>query len=122
MALLSFSTKGSASAPSGGEGHVRRSTEFCIEQARSPFAVDGELQADAALVAEVARRGRRRTARWPAGPTCSCFPILDAGNIGYKLTERLAGARAIGPLLQGLAGPGARSLPRVVRHRRRPRK
>jgi phosphate acetyltransferase len=101
VALLSFSTHGSAESPSV---EKVRAAVGKLKERRVDFEFDGELQLDAAVVPEVGQLKAPGSA--VAGfANILIFPNLDAGNIGYKLTQRFAGATALGPLLQGLARP-----------------
>lgn len=101
VAMLSFSTMGSAKHElvTKVQNAVKKANEL-----RPDLAIEGELQADAALVAKVGKQ-KAPNSKVAGEANVLVFPDLQAGNIGYKLVQRLAGAEAIGPICQGFAKP-----------------
>ena len=101
IAMLSFSTKGSASHPMVDK--VVEATKIAKET-RPELMIDGEMQADAAIIESI---GQRKAPGSPVAGKANVlvFPDLQSGNISYKLVQRMAGAEAVGPVLQGMAAP-----------------
>jgi len=102
VAMLSFSTKGSAS-----HGHVDLVNEALarVKQKAAHLKIDGEFQVDAAIIPAVAAKKVKEPSAVVGRANTLIFPDLNSGNIAYKLTQYMAGAQAIGPFLQGFAKP-----------------
>lgn len=101
VAFLSFSTKGSAVSP---ETEKIKEATAIAKKLAPELVIDGELQADAALIPEVAKK-KLSESSVAGDANVLIFPDLDAGNIAYKLTQYLAKAKAIGPIMQGFKKP-----------------
>ncbi len=101
VAMLSFSTNGSSKHPLADK--VREAAKM-VKHRNPDLAVEGEMQVDAALVPEICKK-KFPTAKVCEGFNVLIFPSLEAGNIAYKLVERLGGAHAIGPIYQGFRKP-----------------
>lgn len=103
IALLSFSTRGSASPKIPAVKKVLDALKICKRKSR--LKIDGEFQLDTALIPDIARRKVKGKSQVAGKANVLIFPDLNSGNIGYKITERLAGAKAYGPILQGFKKP-----------------
>ena len=101
LAMLSFSTKGSAKSP---ETQIVKDAVHILGERKVNFLYDGEIQVDAAIVPQVAER-KAKDSPLKGNANILIFPDLNSGNIAYKLVQRIADATAIGPVIQGFAKP-----------------